>query len=79
MCIGRYEGTNLFLGRRESTSRSLQSLCTQRLHLKSCVVPPRSVGTSIRKSRQDTLPPDDDARINSGKTGKIRSQEQCVP
>jgi hypothetical protein len=37
------------------------------------------VGTSIRKSSQDTLPPDDYARIKSGQKGKIRSQEKFVP
>ncbi len=30
VCIGRYEGTDMFLGRRERTYRSLQSSFTRR-------------------------------------------------
>ena len=54
--IGRYEGTAMFLGRREHTESSLQSAFIRRENLNTCVVPPRCRRTSIRKPRQDTVP-----------------------
>src|SRR5437870_12673560 len=59
VCIGRYEGTERFLGRSERTHRSLQSSCTRRSSLKKCLVQPWCRCTSIGKSRQDMLPRDD--------------------
>ena len=54
LCIGRYEGTDNFLGRRAFTDSSLHSSLGRREHLNMCVVQPRSVCAVIRKSRQNT-------------------------
>src|SRR2546426_6804242 len=59
VCIGRYEGTDMFLGRRERTHRSLQSSFTRRSSLNKGLVQPCCRCTSIGKSSQDMLPRDD--------------------
>src|SRR5215475_11450400 len=43
-------------GAEEHTNGALHSPCTWRLHLNTCVVQPRLVGTCARKARQDTAP-----------------------
>jgi hypothetical protein len=70
VCIGRYEGTDTFLGRREHMDRSLPSSLARREHLPTCVVPPRVRCTSRRKSRQDRWPSDNCAKITRRKQGK---------
>src|SRR4030095_3483948 len=55
LCLGRYEGTDKFLGRRALTASSLQSSLRRREHLKTCVVQPRGC-VGIRKSSQNTRP-----------------------
>jgi hypothetical protein len=62
LCIGRYEGTEKFLGRREPASRSLPSSPRRRWNLNTCVVQPRTVCAVIRKSRQNTRLSADNAR-----------------
>src|SRR6266508_1598779 len=59
VCRGRYEGTEMFLGRRERTQSSLPSSFTRRESLKKCVVQPCCRCTSLWKSRQDMWPRDD--------------------
>src|SRR2546428_13806278 len=56
VCIGRYEDTDRFLGRRERTHSSLQSSFTRRSSLNKCLVQPCCRCTSIWKSSQDMLP-----------------------
>src|SRR5262245_52124299 len=41
LCRGRYEGTDKFLGRNDSTERSLHSSSERRANLKKCLVQPR--------------------------------------
>src|SRR5215468_2218255 len=40
VCLGRYEGTEKFLGRRERTYNSLHSSFTRRENLNKCLVQP---------------------------------------
>jgi hypothetical protein len=47
----------------DHTNGALHSPCEWRLHLKTCVVPPRVVGTCARQSRQDTAPTARDAGV----------------
>src|SRR5215471_2209894 len=61
LCIGRYEGTDRFLGRRAPPERSLHSLSPRRENLNKCLVQP-CWGTRIRKRRRNTLPGMDCAR-----------------
>src|SRR5215510_16533623 len=61
LCIGRYEGTERFLGRRDPLERSLHSLSPRRENLNKCLVQ-SCWGTRIRKRRRNTLPETDDAR-----------------
>jgi hypothetical protein len=61
LCIGRYEGTDRFLGRRDHPERSLHSLSQRRENLNKCLVQP-CWGTRIRKRRRNTLPGMDCAR-----------------
>jgi hypothetical protein len=58
VCRGRYEGTEMFRGRRERPHRSRPSSFTRRESLTKCVVQPCCRGTSLWKSRQDMLPRD---------------------
>ena len=46
LCIGRYEGTDKFLGRRALTDASLHSSLWRRENLNTCLVQPRSVAPS---------------------------------
>src|SRR5713101_1256975 len=62
LCIGRYEGTEKFLGRRALTDNVLPSSPRRREHLKTCLVQPRTVCAVIRTSRQSTRPSADYAR-----------------
>ena len=61
LCLGRYEGTERFLGRRDPTEQSLHSSSLRRENLKKCLVQP-CWGTRIRKRRRNTLPGMDCAR-----------------
>ena len=58
LCVGRYEGTEMFLGRRARTDSSLHSSPRRREHLNTCVVQPRSVAPVHRNhvSTRDRLP-----------------------
>jgi hypothetical protein len=69
LCIGRDEGTERFLGRRDSPEWSLHSLSQQREHRNKCVVQPCWC-TQRRKCRRNTLPGTDCAGPKpSGKKG----------
>src|SRR4029453_1309097 len=75
LCRGRYEGTEKFLGRRALTAAFLHSSPKRRVHLKTCVVQSRKGCAVIRKSRQNTRPSADCARIRKAKKkAKNRSQ-----
>src|SRR5712691_1139407 len=69
VCRGRYEGTEMLLGRSARTSSSLPSSCTRQENLKTCVGQPGCRGTSRRKSRQHMGPGDHGSAEKSGKKG----------
>jgi hypothetical protein len=78
--LGRYEGTEMFLGRREHMESSLQSSCLRRENRNTCVVQPRCRRTSIRQPSQDALPRADYAgNKKAEKNQKNRSQEEFIP
>lgn len=74
LCLGRSEGTDTFLGRRKSHP------CFSALAIAMVTEPPYVFGADTgclacaQKSRQNTLPEDDDVRPNTAeKSWKIRS------
>jgi len=71
LCLGRYEGTETFRGRRDHPASSLHSSSPRRANLHKCLVQPRWC-TSRRKCRQNTLPGMDYARpaVRRKKIGK---------
>ncbi len=79
VCLGRYEGTERLLGRREHRNQSLHSSHAGRKNLKKCVVQPRVRCTSIPKSRQDRLPRDNCAKITRQKKRKNRRSGVVYP
>jgi hypothetical protein len=72
VCVGRYEGTYMFLGRRERTENSLQSSFTRRSSLNTCVVQPcaeaPAFGNQVRTCCQVTIDSRQTKRKNMGKS-----------
>ena len=62
LCVGRYEGTEMFLGHRNPGHGSLSSPSRWRETRNKCVVPPHDGRASREKPRQNTLPEEDCAR-----------------
>jgi hypothetical protein len=78
LCRGRYEGTEVCLGRRGCPNGSLHSPSPWRLRLDTCLVPPRQVGPCPQKARQNTRLTADYARPwTAEKTQKTAPREIC--